>query len=212
MRSYIDSELLSDGTLFYQWSFFSTGNNSISHRFSLIGESPDKQLDWLRDRILGRFTPQVKLESGIFQNLEESVELPLESHFNGKIHKFGLASGKRIFFNPAIIHRETAGDIPDESERKYPINYYYPFTYTDSITIKLPSSFELEAAPQKQDLETHFGRYRLFFSVVENHLTYVRLMQINHKLIQPQDYEEYLSFIRTAVKSDNSKFVLRRKN
>ena len=212
MRSIIDGELLSDGTLLFQGSIVSIGNNSISHRYRLIGESPDKQLDWLRNSILGRFTPQVKLEVGNFQNVEDNVELPLESHFEGKIFKFGLTSGKRIFFNPAIMHRETAGDIPEESERKFPISYRFPFTYIDSLTIKLPSSFELEAAPQLQELETSFGRYRSSYSLADNKLSYVRLMQINYKLIQPEDYEEYLSFIRTAVKNDNSKFVLRRKN
>ena len=212
MRSIIDGELLSDGTLLFQGSIVSIGNNSISHRYRLIGESPDKQLDWLRNSILGRFTPQVKLEAGNFQNVEDNVELPLESHFEGKIFKFGLTSGKRIFFNPAIMHRETAGDIPEESERKFPISYRFPFTYIDSLTIKLPSSFELEAAPQLQELETSFGRYRSSYSLAENKLSYVRLMQINYKLIQPEDYEEYLLFIRTAVKNDNSKFVLRRKN
>jgi transglutaminase-like putative cysteine protease len=212
MRSIINSELLSDGTLLFQGSFVSTGNKSISHRTNLIGESPDKQLDWLRNRILGRFTPQVKLESGDFQNLKDHVELPLESNFKGKIYKFGLTSGKRIFFNPALMHREMAKDIPEESERKFPIYYSYPFTNIDSLTIKLPSDYEMEAAPQIQDLEMSFGHYRLSYALIDNRLIYERSIQIDNKLIQPEDYEEYLSFIRTAVKMDNSKFVLRRKN
>jgi transglutaminase-like putative cysteine protease len=212
MISFIDGELLHDGTLLFQGSLRSTGNINIWYRSGLIGESHDDQLTWLNNSILSRFIPQVKLETGEFKNVEEKVELPLESQFKGKIYKFGLRTGKRIFFNPAIIQRETADDIPDEAERKFPIYFYYPYMTLDSLVIKLPSGYELEAAPRIQDLETRFGHYRSFHSLAGNLLTYVRLMKINHKLIQPDDYGEYLAFVKAAVKNDNSKFVLRRKN
>jgi len=212
MISRIEGEMLSDGTLLFQGSLICEGNIAFTRRINLIGVTQEKQMEYVTDRLIGSYNPQVNLEFFNFQNIQENLELPLEGHFKGKINRFGLRSGKRIFFNPAVIHRETAGDIPLESERHFPINYNYPFTYLDSLIITLPGGFKLEAAPEVLELKTDFGHYISSYTMAGNILKFGRRMQIEQKLIEPEAYEAYLSFIRGAVKNDNSKFVLSREN
>ncbi|UCF63690.1 MAG: DUF3857 and transglutaminase domain-containing protein [bacterium] len=212
MMTRIEGELLNDGALIFQGSLVCEGNIAYTRRHNLIGESNEKRVEYLTDRLIGNYNPQVNLEFVEFQNVEENVELPLQGHFKGKINKFGIRSGKRIFFNPAMVHRETAGDIPLESERNFPIYCDFPFTFLDSLIIILPAGFQLEAAPDVLDLKTNFGHYVSSYTITNNILKFKRMMRIEQKLIEPEAYEEYLSFIRRAVKNDNSKFVLSRAN
>jgi hypothetical protein len=150
------------------------------------------------------------LDSCCFGNISDNLDQPLSCSFKGKVQQFGVNSGSRLFFNPAVLHRETAVDIPKETDRKFPINYIYPYTTIDTISLSLPSSYILEAAPGKQDIQTNFGRYTLSYTLENSQLQLIRLMRIDHKLIPVAEYESYLTFIKTAVKSDNSKFVLKK--
>jgi len=212
MISRIEGDLLGNGALMFEGSLSCEGNIAFSRRHNIIGKPYEKQLEYLRDRLIGNYNPQIHLESADFQNVQDNVELPLKGHFKGKISRFGLCSGKRIFFNPALVHRETAGDIPPESERHFPVYYRYPYTFIDSVIIKLPGNYQLEAAPEVIEMNTDFGHYSSSYSLSDNVLKFERRMRINQTLIQPEVYETYLSFMRRAVKNDNSKFVLSRED
>ena len=131
--------------------------------------------------------------------------------FDGTIEKFAAVSKNRIFFNPALLHRETAEDIPKEKERKYPINYNFPFILADTFRVTLPSGYELEAAPDRQDINASFGRYIMDYQLTDKTLEYVRFLRIDQKQVPPEDYPEYLEFMKTVVKTDKSKIVLVKK-
>jgi hypothetical protein len=207
--SSLSADLLADGTLLYEGIIDYTGNCSLNRRHNLLGESLEKQMEWLSSNVLGKFVPHIRLDNCAFENVEENFEKPLSARFNGQMNKFGVRSSKRLFFNPNYLHRQTPDDLPDEQERKFPLNYYYPFTTVDTIRINIPSGYELEAAPDQQFLESSFGQYLMRYSIENQQLEYIRLLRIEKKLITPESYNEYQSFMKQAVKTDNSKFVLK---
>jgi hypothetical protein len=207
--STIDGSLLNEGTILLKGQVNFTGNTAMIPRYRNIGESAVKRHDWLVSQVLGKFNPQAKLEDFNFVNLEENYENPLHCSFKGTINRFGRASGKRIFFNPAIMNRETASDIPTETERKYPVGYKYAYTETDTLRMTIPDGWELEASPPLQELTTPFGYYHYRYSLQNQQFEFVRTLRIDQPRIPPEQYAEYLEFMGIVVKTDNSKFVLK---
>lgn len=209
--SRIDAKLLNDATLLFSGDIIFEGNSAYTRRRDLSGERPEKRTEWMTSNVLGKYAPKLTVSNCHFQNLSANYDLPLISKFKGSIEKFAVTSRNRIFFNPAFLHRETARDIPKEKKRKYPINYSFPFTLVDTFKISVPTGYMLEAAPEPQNINTSFGQYIMDYHLSGQSLEYVRIMRIDKKLIPPEDYQEYLEFIKTAAKTDKSKFVLAKK-
>ena len=198
-----------DGSVIFEGKICYSGNNALLLRDKLINQSHQEREEWLSAQVLGDYYPQIIIDSCCFKNVSEDLDQPLSCLFKGKVRPFGVTSGSRLFFNPAVVHRETAADIPKETERIFPFNYNYPFTFADTVSILLPAGYHFEAAPGKQDIQNSFGRYLSTYIIDDNQLMYVRMMRIDQKLIPLAEYQAYLSFIKTAVKTDNSKFVLK---
>jgi hypothetical protein len=211
VTSRIEGTLLNDASLIFSGSISYQGNSAFSRRTDLSGQRPEKISEWIASNVLGKYAPKLIVNNCQFQNCSENYELPLITTFDGTIEKFAAVSKNRIFFNPALLHRETAEDIPKEKERKYPINYNFPFILADTFRVTLPSGYELEAAPDRQDINASFGRYIMDYQLTDKTLEYVRFLRIDQKQVPPEDYPEYLEFMKTVVKTDKSKFVLVKK-
>jgi hypothetical protein len=211
VTSRIEGTLLNDASLIFSGSISYQGNSAFSRRNDLSGQRPEKISEWIASNVLGKYAPKLIVNNCQFQNCSENYELPLITTFDGTIEKFAAVSKNRIFFNPALLHRETAEDIPKEKERKYPINYNFPFILADTFRVTLPSGYELEAAPDRQDINASFGRYIMDYQLTDKTLEYVRFLRIDQKQVPPEDYPEYLEFMKTVVKTDKSKFVLVKK-
>lgn len=212
VSSRIEGSLLNDASLLFSGKLDYEGNSAFSRRNDLSGQRPEKITEWVTSNVIGKYAPKLILNNCQFRNRNENFELPLITTFDGTIEKFAVVSQNRIFFNPALLHRETARDIPKEKERKFPINYGYPFMLADTFQISLPSGYELEAAPDRQDISASFGRYVMDYQISGQTLEYRRIMTIDKKLIPPESYQEYLEFIKTAARTDKSKFVLIKNN
>ncbi len=133
----------------------------------------------------------------------------MKSIFEGSIDRFATTTGKRIFFNPAVMNRKTAGDIPSECERKYPVACSYAYTQADTLQMILPSGWELEASPPHQEISVPFGYYRYHYSLQDQHFKFIRVLRIDQNHIPPEQYADYLEFMNSVVMTDNSKFVLK---
>ncbi len=209
--SKISGQLLHDGSYLFEGSISYSGNDADIIRNKLIDQTAQERKEWLSFQLLSRYFPQIKLDSCKFDRLSQEVDKPFTCTFKAKCYQFGVNSGNRLFVNPAVFHREIPSDIPKETARKFPIHYHYPFTTIDTVFISLPSGYVVEGIPERQDLHTVFGRYLSSFSVEDNKLCFVRMMRIDQQLIPAEQYDQYLSFIKSAVKSDQSKLVLRNK-
>lgn len=209
--SKISGRLLHDGSYLFEGSISYSGNDANIIRNKLIEQTPQERKEWLSFQLLSRYFPQITLDSCKFDHLSQEVHRPLTCTFKARFNQFGVNSGNRLFVNPAVFHRETPSDIPKEAVRKFPIHYHYPYTTIDTVFISLPSGYIVEGIPEPIDLQTVFGRYLSSFLVEDNRLCFVRMMRIDQQHIPVEQYEQYLSFIKSAVKSDQSKLVLRSK-
>ncbi len=207
--SKIVGRLTSGGTLFFEGLIEALGSIGASRRSAFNDLKPEECQRKVR-RIIGKFAPKVDLQEYQIVNLSENFDQPFIIKFKGTVDKFGVTSANRIFINPDILNRQTQDDIPDEEERKFPIHYYYAFKEIDSLVIALPEGFKIEAAPDSINLESPFCAFRTSYCVENGTLKYSRIFDSIYNQIPVVMYEDYRSFVKKIVKSDNAKFVLRK--
>ncbi len=141
----------------------------------------------------------------------KSEHEPYRIEAEGKYLRFGKSAANRIFFNPNIFNRETRDDIPQAKTRTFPIKLLYPYVDSDSLAIKIPRGYKLESAPEAITLNTPFAKYKTQFEVKNGFFYFKRYIEYSKNLIQPEFYDKYVDFITKVVKSDQSKFVFKKR-
>ena len=207
--SKIVGRLTSGGTLFFEGSIKASGSIGASRRSEFNDLKPEECQRTI-GRIIGKFAPKVDLKDYQIINLSENFDQPLIIEFKGTVDKFGVTSANRIFINPNILNRQTQDDIPDEEERKFPVHYFYAFKEIDSLVIALPEGFKIEAAPESINLKSPFCAFKTSYCVTNDSIKYIRKFDSIFNQIPVLMYEDYRSFLKKVVKSDNAKFVLRK--
>ncbi|MBS1669264.1 MAG: DUF3857 domain-containing protein [Bacteroidetes bacterium] len=120
---------------------------------------------------------------------------------------YAQVTGKRLFVAPNILNRSNERLKPD-SNRKYPIDIKESYTEIDSVEIKIPSGFELEAAPQDNKLETQFGKFYSSVKLLSDKLVYYRYRVQYRKRFPATEYEKLANYFEQIYKADHAKLVL----
>ncbi len=208
--SLIMANLENDGSLRFSGTVKFTGNRASLGRGKLLTDERKDILQIFSTDYLARHLTSPTLQSCNFTNLSDNYDHPLVGEFSGTVKKYAVCSSQRIFFNPALLNRQTASDLPDEEERQFAVSYRYPYITIDTVQIVLPAGYKPEAVPEPLEIAASFGRYISTNEIADGQLTYIREIAIYHKQISPDDYQEYRSFMKQVIKNDKAKFVLNR--
>ncbi len=113
----------------------------------------------------------------------KNLEMPLVYAAKIRMPGYAQRTGKRLFLQPAFFHKNSTPRFA-ASERKWDIQFDYPWSETDRITILLPEGLELDqpTAPQSFKIgET--GEYKAGLALSEDRkqLVYTRLFDWGRK-------------------------------
>jgi hypothetical protein len=210
-KSIIAGELSYNGNYQFDANILTTGNrkNYLKNNFSSSGEKDSKI--FLHGLLNDNYT-NVAINNFEIDDLNNSTnEYIIKA--TGLYNKFTSTRGNRIFVNLNIYNKLTPADLPSEKvdERKFPIYYNYPFLNIDSVLIKIPNGFELEAMPKDQTIEYPFAKYSTQFYSNADTVSHTRHFEIKEKLIPVEKYKDYLEFIQSVIKSDKATFVFKKK-
>ncbi len=139
---------------------------------------------------------------GIIPKVTESLHLISPGYAN--------ISGRRLFI-VANLFNKSSNKLSEDSVRKFDIVYNYAFKDVDSVHIKIPDGYILEALPKNINLESKFGIYHISFSVNENNISCVRTQIRNRSRFPATDYKGFVEFTNAIYKADRSQIVLIKK-
>jgi hypothetical protein len=150
-----------------------TGHRAM-YRRSVEASTAEKREADLSKRFKTRMSKAVLSEIKI-QNVTDA-EKPLIESFHIRVPGYAQRTGKRVlipvaFFQRGLEPRFTA------NERRYPIYFHNPWTEQDSITIDLPSGYELDNAEQPKSFSfAPIGEYTVQAAKTKDgkQLVYVR--------------------------------------
>lgn len=120
---------------------------------------------------------------------------------------YASVTGKRLFINPNILSRHGV-KLTEDEQRQNEIVYEYGFRTADSVTIKIPQGYTVEAMPKTVQLDNAFGTYSVQYSFKDNIITMIRRYDRNNGKFPAADYQKMVAFYNAVYLADRTKMVL----
>lgn len=120
-----------------------------------------------------------------------------------------VMQGRLLVFKPAIVSRRESLFLTG-AIRKYPV-VLGSHAYTETVSVKLPSGFEVDELPDAIKLDTPFGSYVTSYTVKDGKLEFTRSLVVRAATISVSDYPKVRAFYERIRDAEQSPVVLARK-
>ena len=120
-----------------------------------------------------------------------------------------VMQGRLLVFKPAIVSRRESLFLTGAT-RKYPI-VLGSSAYAETVSVKLPSGFEVDELPDAIKLDTPFGTYATTYAVKDGQLQFTRSLIVRGATISASDYPKVRAFYERIRVAEQSPVVLARK-
>lgn len=199
------------GDLKFEAIINTSGNQKIYIRNNLAKSNSKDDILFINE-VLSRNYPNLSISKFDSEELDKIDTKNYTVSLSGTYSRFVPQMNDRIFVNPAIFNRKSAGDLPKEeiSKRKYPVYLRYPFQDIDTVVIAIPLGYIMESRPQNQSIEKSFAKYSNEFDLRGKELFYVRRFEQIKNHIPLSEYPEFYDFMKQVIEFDKAKFVLKR--
>ena len=119
--------------------------------------------------------------------------------------------GGKIYFSPMLFHASTENPFTQE-ERKYPVDFSFPYQDNYMFNITIPEGYEIEAIPQPITLvmEDNLGTFKYNISNVGNKIQLKAVLDISEPNISAEKYATLKDFYRAMIEKQNEKVILRK--
>lgn len=119
-------------------------------------------------------------------------------------------TGKRMFIVPNLLNKTYK--LNNDKPRRFDIVFQQAFIDRDSIEIKVPAGYTVEAMPKNVEINNKFGRYKINYSFDGNTIKTSRYREQNVQRFAPADYDALVDFYNEMSKADRTKMVLVKAN
>lgn len=120
-----------------------------------------------------------------------------------------VMQGRLLVFKPAIVSRRESLFLTG-AVRKYPV-VLGSHAYAETVSVKLPSGFEVDELPDAIKLDTPFGSYVTSYTVKDGQLQFTRSLVVRAATISVSDYPKVRAFYERIRAAEQSPVVLARK-
>lgn len=140
-------QLHGDGTLEGDVILEHSGHAATAWKSGYRRRTTEERREYLEEGVKSRFTRAEVTKSSV-ENADDSAN-PLRLRYHLKVPGYAEWTGKRMFVRPSFFRWTYAPRFPG-SERRYPIEFDYPWSERDAVTITLPAGYALDtpSAPQ----------------------------------------------------------------
>ena len=117
----------------------------------------------------------------------------------------------KLYINP-LLHL-TIKENPFKSiERKFPVDFLYPWQHKNTISIQLPEGYKVSFIPTNLaiGLPDELGFFKLKITTSLGGINVQSVMQLNESLIHPKYYPELKEFYKQIVAKNLEKIILER--
>jgi hypothetical protein len=152
----------------------------------------------------------IKLRSYQFKN--NKADISFTEDLDLEAANYASKSGNRILFAPNAFNKNSY--VPNRYRtRKLPFEIQRGFLDEDEFVISLPEGYEIEAIPEKAEIDNEFGSYKMWVTRGEkdNILAYHRSLLVKEGAYPREKYESYRAFRKKVAGLDNAQIVIVKK-
>jgi len=201
----IDATIKDDGTLAADvTTFFSGTQQELQHKL-IYYYTEEERKKYLNSYIS---LPTYDIEKSEYKETKAAIPV-VKEYLKITAPNYATVTGKRLFIQPNLFNK--GGKLPNDKPRKFDIEYDYSFIDVDTINIKIPSGFSIEAMPKDVKLSNRFGNYSITFKVEDATIKLLRIYERNAAKYPAAEYANLVKFYEDIYKADRSKMVLVKK-
>lgn len=155
-------------------------------------------------------TESAELSDVVFSDLEE-INKPLKESFIFSSSENVTFAGNMIYLTP-LLNERTKNNPFKLEERKYPVDYAYPYTEKLIFQFKIPEGYEIAEKPEKAvfALPGRSAQFKFQTSVAGNIVQVISIFKINKPVFQSDSYKGLKNFYDLVIKKQNEKIVLKK--
>jgi hypothetical protein len=135
--------LLEDGTLEGDVRMEFTGHLAAYHKEYNDEDTPQQREETLKNIVKSNVLGSAEISDIRIENVTDP-DKPFVYAFKVKVPGYATRTGKRIFLQPNFFERG-AKPVFETNERRYDVEFRYPYSEHDEIAIELPAGYELES-------------------------------------------------------------------
>jgi hypothetical protein len=195
-----------DGTLKGDVVLEFEGAEALEHRLDAIDSDEAGRKKNLEDELKQWLPTGAVVKMAVAQGWETTGG-PLVARFNVEVPSYATLAGKRLLI-PTFLFQSKENQAFAHSQRKYPLYFPYPFTDTDTVTIKVPMGFTPESIPAAQDAKLGYARYQNVSQFDGVQLVSQRQLAFNGIYFDVDKYSELKSFFGKVQAGDEQQAVL----
>lgn len=150
----------------------------------------------------------IEIDSHELQQID-SANGPVKESFNFYKEEFGEQLESKIYFEPLAFFRMYENPFKLE-ERKYPVDYGYPFKHSYMVHIESPEGFKIESKPDPlvMKLPDSQGTFMYRLKELGNGIQLMVTMEINSSKIYENNYAILKEFYKQIIAKEAEKVVL----
>ncbi len=139
----------------------------------------------------------------------EVCDKPVSDSFAFEAEEVVEIIGNELYFSPLFFLKLEKNPFTLE-ERKFPIDYTYPFQYRKIISIKIPEGYQVSSVPEATNIALPEGMGSFVFNVSETGgmISVRTTFTMNHSVVPASKYPLLKEFYSQRVLKENEKIVL----
>lgn len=199
-------EIKEDGSIVGKLRRVLTDYNSFVHRENYNGVSEDNYLEKLENRYQGLSVEEYKVE-----NINDLSKPVIENYSFTHTNDVEII-GNKMYIKPLLFY--TLDENPFKlDERKYPVDFSFPFRDSYNISIKIPEGYEVEYLPEVTNvaMENNYATFKYIVSATNNNIQLLVNFDINSFYISSTAYPALKGFFKLMIEKQTDRIILKKK-
>jgi transglutaminase-like putative cysteine protease len=203
----VEGEIDLEGNLTAKITTYYTGEQQeVQHSLihTATKEQREEYLNGMFDLPTYQITASAYTEhTGAIPSIEERLTLQAQS--------YASVTGKRIFIVPNLLNKG-GGKLSTDKPRKFNIRQARSYRDVDSVAIRIPSGYSVEAMPKDVTVQASWGKYSISFKATATTINVVRVNERFAGTYPPSLFKDYSKFLEDIYRADRGKIVLVKKD
>ncbi len=117
----------------------------------------------------------------------------------------------KMYFNPMLVFATNVNPFTD-SQRKFPIDFIYPFQQRIVINLEIPEGYSVESLPSSKIFAMPDNVAKFSYNIVakDNQIQLSVLYEMIKAIIPADDYETLKVFYKEMITKQNEKIILKK--
>ncbi|MEH6535385.1 MAG: DUF3857 domain-containing protein [Psychroserpens sp.] len=182
-----------------------TDHMALKYRKKFTGISDTEHIKQLEKDKGDIQVSELKFENN--KDITQPVKLTYDYVLNDGVDEIG----ENLYFSPLFFLATKESPFKLE-ERKYPIDFIFPFEDKYVINIMLPENYQVESLPESQAFEFKNNDAKFTYFIKENgkFLQLTIIFEMNSSLINSTDYTLFKDFFEKIVEKQGEQIVLKK--